>query len=196
MQQPSKLQNEDYFKEQKFAIKVCTEAIDCYNNVFQSHMVKTCTNWEYVGCGKSWCIQYCLLHYYANGLIIIPTSVMSWRSVFFGSKHTAYLFCMLFEKNGSPYQIGEQLFTNSMQQYGQMNLLQILGILLIYEIGQLSAKRFSTLEMILRGIHNNNISITHFCPIYNGWCVCKLSTLIYMAENVKRGSKKTKILST
>ena len=92
MQQPSPIQSEESFREQKFAVEVCTETIDRYNDLFQKYMVKSCTIRGYAGCGKSWCMQYCLLYCYAKGLIGIPTSVMSRRSVFLGSKHIDNIF--------------------------------------------------------------------------------------------------------
>ena len=58
IQNPSPVQNDNSFKEQKFAIKVCIDAIDNYNDMFQNHMVKSCTIRGFAGCGKSWCMQY------------------------------------------------------------------------------------------------------------------------------------------
>ena len=98
MQHSSPMQNAESSKEQKHAIKVCADAIDNYNNPLQTHMVKSCTIRGYAGCGKSWCMQYCLMHCFAKGLIGIPTSVMSRRSVFLGGRHIDYLFCLPFEK--------------------------------------------------------------------------------------------------
>ena len=47
------LQNENSFKEQKYAIKVCTDAIDNYNEPLKNHMVKLFTIGGFTGCGKS-----------------------------------------------------------------------------------------------------------------------------------------------
>ena len=67
-------------------------------------MVKSCSICGYAGCGKSWCMQYCLLYCSSKGLFGLPTSVMSRRSVFLGSKHIDHVFCLPFEKNKmSPY---------------------------------------------------------------------------------------------
>ena len=96
--EPSSLQNDLSFAEQRQSTKICTEAIDDYANVFKSSMIKSCTIRGYAGSGKSWCMQYIMLHCFALGLIGVPTSVMSRRSVFLGSKHIDHMFCLPFDK--------------------------------------------------------------------------------------------------
>ena len=84
--------------EQKVAIKLCTDTINEYANINRRNFVKSCTIRGFAGCGKSWCVQYCLLYCYSKGLLGIPTSVMSRRSVFLGSKHIDHLFYLPFSK--------------------------------------------------------------------------------------------------
>ena len=158
MKNPSPIQSEESFNEQKIAVKVCTEAIDKYNNIFQKCMVKSCTIRGYAGSGKSWCMQYCLLYCYAKGLIGIPTSVMSRRSVFLGSKHIDNICCLPFKKNNlSPWQIAEQAICKLNRYPEKMNLLRSLDILFFDEIGQLPAEILSSMEITFRRIKNNSI---------------------------------------
>ena len=90
------------------AIKSCLEAIGEYADIGHTNMIKSCTIRGYAGSGKSWCMQYCLLYCMSKGLIGVPTSVMSRRSVFLGSKHIDHMFALPFEKKyKSPYQIAE-----------------------------------------------------------------------------------------
>ena len=138
MQYSSQIQSETSFKEQKNAVKLCTDTIDKYSDIFQRNVVKSCTIRGYAGCGKSWCMQYCLLYCYAKGLIGIPTSVMSRRSVFLGSKHIDHLFCLPFDKkHSSPFQIAEKAIGKLMRYPEKVNLLRILDVLFFDEIGQL-----------------------------------------------------------
>ena len=131
----SSLKNYLSFTEQRQAIKMCTEAIDDYANIFKSSMIKSCTIRGYAGSGKSWCMQYCMLHCYALGLIGVPTSVMARRSVFLGSKHIDHIFCLHFEKNMSAYKIAEAVIPRLQRHPEKFNLIRMLDILFFDEIG-------------------------------------------------------------
>ena len=81
---------------------------DCANIFRNSKMLESCTIQGYAGFGKSWCMQYCLIHCFAKGFFGLPTSVMSKRSVFSGSKLIDQILCLLFDKKGiSPYRIAD-----------------------------------------------------------------------------------------
>ncbi len=69
-------------RKQELEIKSCLEAIGKYADIGHTNMIKSCTICCYTGSEKSWCIQYCLLYCMSKGLIGVPTSVMSRRSVF------------------------------------------------------------------------------------------------------------------
>ena len=145
------------YNEQKKAIELCINSIDEYANIHRRNYVKSCTIRGFAGCGKSWCMQYCLLHCYSKGLLGIPTSVMSRRSVFLGSKHIDHLFGLPFSKlNLSPYQIAENAISKLYRYPEKINLLRAMDILFIDEIGQLPAETLSTIEIILRRIRNHS----------------------------------------
>ena len=111
-------------------------------------------------------MQYCLLHCYAKGLIGIPTSVMSRRSLFKGSKHINHLFCLTFAKsNMSPFQIAETAVSKLFRHPEKMNLIKVMDIFFIDEIGQLPAEALSTVEIILRRMRNNSNMIMGFVII-------------------------------
>ena len=155
--EPSSLQNGLSFTEQRQAIKICTEAIDDYANIFKSSMLKSCTIRGYAGSGKSWCMQYCMLHYFSLGLIDVPTSVMARRSVFLGSKHIDHMFCLPFDKkNMSAYKIAEAAISRLQRYPEKLNLLRMLDVLFFDEIGQLPAEIFAAIEIILRRVPDSN----------------------------------------
>ena len=143
----SEIQSEESFQEQKRVIKFCTDPINDYCNIFRTNMVKSCSIRGYAGCGKSWCMQYCLLYCISRGLFGLPTSVMSRRSVFLGSKHIDYIFCLPFEKNRmSPYQIAELAILRLSRYPEKLNVLIVLDVIFFDEIGQLPAETFSALK--------------------------------------------------
>jgi hypothetical protein len=158
-QEASAAQNDESFREQKNAIKICTEVMNEYANIFQNaKMQKSCTIQGYAGCGKSWCMQYCLIHCFAKGLFGLPTSVMSRRSVFLGSKHLDHMFSLPFDKKGmSPYRIAELAISRLQRFPEKINLLRILDVLFLDEIGQLPAEMLSTIDIILRRVCNTDI---------------------------------------
>ena len=48
------------YNEQKKAIELCINSIDEYANIHRRNYVKSCIIRGFIGCGKSWCKQYCL----------------------------------------------------------------------------------------------------------------------------------------
>ena len=158
-QEASAAQNEESFREQKSAIEICTGIMNEYANIFQNaKMQKSCTIQGYAGCGKSWCMQYCLIHCFAKGLFGLPTSVMSRRSVFLGSKHLDHMFALPFDKKDmSPYRIAELAIARLQRFPEKINVLRILDVLFLDEIGQLPAEMLSTIDIILRRARNTDI---------------------------------------
>ena len=155
--QKSHSQPDQSFEEQSFAIKKCCDTINEYANISRTHMLKSCVIRGFAGCGKSWSMQYCILHAYSKGLFAIPTAMMSRRAVFLGTKHLDWLFCFPFEKNFSPYKTAETAIAKLLQEPEKLNILRCLDVLFIDEIGQVSAELLSTIDMILRRIRNSHI---------------------------------------
>jgi hypothetical protein len=111
----------------------------------------------YAGCGKSWMMQYCILHAYSNGLFALPTAMMANRSVFLGTKHIDWLFCLPFEKNHSAYKTAETVIAYVMQKQERLNILRTLDILFIDEIGQVPAELLSVIDIILRRVRESQV---------------------------------------
>ena len=120
-------------------------------------MVKNHVIRGFAGCGKSWCMQYCILHAYSKGLFALPTAMMSRRSVFLGTKHIDWLFCLPFEKIHNPNRIAEIAMGSLLQYPNKMNILKSIDILLIDEIGQTPAELLSVIDIIIRRIRSSQI---------------------------------------
>ena len=93
------------FMEQSFVVKKCTNAIDSYANISRTKLVKNHVIRGYAGCGKSWTMQYCILHACIRGLFALPTAMMANRAVFFGTKHIDWLFGLPFNKILAPIKL-------------------------------------------------------------------------------------------
>ena len=125
-----------------------------YAKIFRNSIFfKSCTIKGYAGCGKSWCIEYCLIHCFTKGLFSLPKSVMSRRSVFLGSKHIDHMFCLLFDKKVmSLYRLSDLAIAGLKRFPEKFNMLLILYVLFLEVIGQLLAEMLSTLDIILRRV--------------------------------------------
>ena len=130
-----------------------------YSNIFQnSKTLKSCTIQGYSVCGKLWFMQYCLIHSFAKGLFGLPTSVMSRCSVFLGGTNIDHMFCLPFDnKDVSPYWIAELDITIIKCFPEKVNMLLILDVLFLDEIGQLPVEVLSTLDIILQRVRNTDI---------------------------------------
>lgn len=111
----------------------------------------------YADCGKLWMMQYFILYAHSKGLLAVPTAMMANRSVFLGTKHIDWVFCLPFEKNYSAYKTAEVAIANLMQNPERMNILQTLDILFVDEIGQLPAELVSVIDIILRRIWDSQV---------------------------------------
>ena len=146
--QQSPDQPDTSFREQSFVIKKCTDAIDNYANISHTKLVKNHVIRGYAGCGKSWTMQYCILHAYSRGLFALPTAMMANRAVFLGTKHIDWLFGLPFEKNFSAYKTAESAIATLMKYPERLNILRTLDVLFIDEIGQVLSELLSVIDII------------------------------------------------
>ena len=83
---------------------------------------------------------------------------MSRRLVFLGSKNIDHMFCLPFDKKGiSSYQKAELDIARLQRFPEKVNMLLILDVLFLDEIGQLPAEMLSTLDIILQRVLNTDI---------------------------------------
>ena len=151
-------QPDSSFEEQKFAIKKSVESIDSYHNgSFHNMFTKSIGIRGYAGCGKSWTMQYVMLYAMSQGLVCIPTAMMSRQSVFLGGKHIHILFGIPAARKLSPHRMAEIAITKLLRDPKKINLLRALDCLFLDEIGQLSAELLAVLDIILRRVKDTNI---------------------------------------
>ena len=83
--------------------------------------------------------------------------MMPRRSVFLGGKHIHILFGIPAEKNISSHRKAELAITKLLRDPKKINLLRMIDILFIDEIGQLPAELLAVLDIILRRLRDTNI---------------------------------------
>ena len=147
----------DSYNEQKLAIQTCINAMDRYSDVLNSNFVKCITILGFAGCGKSWTMMYCMLYAISRGLLVITTSMMARRLIALGGKHLHHVFMIPTESSLSIHRRAEHAIDRITKNSEKLNLIRTLDVLLLDEIGQLSAEMLSVLDMILRRIRENNI---------------------------------------
>jgi hypothetical protein len=151
-------QPDSSFVEQQFAVKNCIKTIESYRNgMFHNSFTKSIGIRGYAGCGKSFIMQYVLLYAMSQGLLCIPTAMMSRRSVFLGGKHIHILFGIPAERNLSPHRMAEIAITKLLRDPKKLNLLRVLDCLFLDEIGQLSSELLAVLDIIFRRVKDTNI---------------------------------------
>ena len=97
--QQSPNQPDTYFNAQNIAIQNCIEVIIAYSNLYRTNMVKSCINIIYTGCVKHCSMQYILLHVISKGLFLLPSTQISRRSIFLGTKHICWIFDLMYNKD-------------------------------------------------------------------------------------------------
>ena len=151
-------QPDSSFKEQSFAIQKCVQAINLYRDgMSHNSFIKSIGIRGFAGCGKSWTMQYIMLYAMSQGLLCIPTAMMSRRSVFLGGKHIHILFCIPADRNVSPHRLAEIAITKLLRDPKKMNLVRSLDCLFLDEIGQLSSEMLAVIDIILRRVKDTNI---------------------------------------
>ena len=153
---PNDSQSIQSYNEQKLAVLYCTNAIENYCQL--TNKFTKCTGIRgFPGSGKTWTMEYCVIHAISRGLNVITSSQMARRSIQLGGKHIAYLFGLPIEKNLSPHRRAELAITKLLRDTKKMNFVLSLDILFIDEMGQLSSELIAVLDIILRKVRETNI---------------------------------------
>ena len=98
-----------------------------------------------------------MLYAISSGFFALTTSMMARRSVHLGGKHIHYLFCLRIEIFLSPPRMAEIAIVKLLRMSHKLNVLRLLNILFVDEIGQVSAELLSVLDIILGRIRDSNI---------------------------------------
>ncbi len=153
----SENQSEASFVQQKNVLESIVSTLDTYANIANVIFVKSTIIRGSAGSGKSFCMVYSIVYSLSKGLLAMTTAMMARRSNCLGGKHIHILFCLPTEKNMSPQRAAEIAIAQLGRYPERINLLLILDILYVDEIGQLSAETLSILDIIMRRLRGVNI---------------------------------------
>ena len=111
------------------------------------------------GSGKSHVIQYLSLVAMSKGLRVMTTALMAVRAMALGGEHMHQLFCINTKTHGTPHRHAELAIDklHCQSQILHLHALLTMDVLVIDEVGQLSAAQFTVLDIILRKLRNSNI---------------------------------------
>ena len=146
------------YKEQKEALAIGVKAIDVYCEGYSQRLfLKSVMITGSPGTGKTF-LEICLLLYaMCKGLHCGVTSVMSKRAVQLGGVHIHKMFCLPGNNKFNLSRLAEIALTTLTSKYSKYYFLQVLDVIFIDEIGQVSAELIATLDIVLRKLKMNDI---------------------------------------
>ena len=151
-------QSEESFEDQLLTDRNCVSAIDQYQNYTgQISFVKCRVIVGSPGSGKSFLLNYIAMYAMSKGLKVAVTALMAQRSVHLGGLHLHKLFHLPVKRMASCHSVSESEIQGLLRNPVSLNILKMVDIIFLDEIGQVSAEVLSSLDLILRKIRDNNI---------------------------------------
>ena len=153
-------QSDASYKEQQCSIDLAVSAINQYSKEWgPKTQVKGILTHGSPGSGKSFVLQAQGLYAFSQGLRVMSTSLMAFRSHAIGGIHIHVLFALEVNRNANIFRQAE-IALDKLHRKSNLKLLHFLltmDVLLLDECGQLSAQQFALLDIILRHARHNNL---------------------------------------
>ena len=150
-------QTDASFNEQRLAVKNCTNAIDRYCSIqHQSTFIKCRVIAGSPGCGKSFLMNYVLLYAMSKGLKVGISAQQACRAVHLGGLHLHKLFSLPVKDQASIHRLAELAITRLISKPKLLRVLQMVQVLFLDELGQVSSEMLAVLDIILRKVRNSN----------------------------------------
>jgi len=151
----TEVQSEDSFLEQRKVISAAVSAMDLYQN-YSTSQPKGVIAAGGPGSGKTSCLQAIGLIARSRGLNVGMSATMCERALQLGGVHFAR-FCKLPHENvTNPCRIAELAIASLMRSAKETEYIRSLDVLLIDELGNVSAEMISALDIIFRRVRNNS----------------------------------------
>ena len=148
-------QSEASFAEQKLVVESAVSAISQYQNFVTLHP-KGLVAAGGPGSGKTSCLQSIGLIARSRGLNVGLATIMCERGQQLGGIHFAR-FCKFPGAGASnPCRLAELAIANLMRSPKELEYIRSLDVLLVDEMGQMSAETLSALDIIFRRVRNNS----------------------------------------
>ena len=149
------LQSDESFAEQKLVIAAAKAAISKYQQ-FTSLHPKGVIAAGGPGSGKTSCLQSIGLIARSKGLNVGMTAVMCERALQLGGTHLARFCKFPAGKMSNPCRFAELSICKLMRSAKDLEYIRSLDVLLIDEMGNVSAELISALDIIFRRVRNNS----------------------------------------
>ena len=151
-------QNQKSYEDQKFALIHSINAIDQYLQCSsQTTFVKFRVIAGSPGSGKSFLLNYAEIYAMTKGLKVVVTALMETRAIHLGGVHIHKLFHLPPNKGMNIHRMSETSLQSLMQNHVSLTILKMVDVLLLDEVGNISAETLSCLDMIIRRVRSNNI---------------------------------------
>ena len=149
------IQSEESFAEQQLVIKAAVSAMDLYQNYYTAQP-KGVVAAGGPGSGKTSCLEAIGVIARARGLNVGMSANMCERALQLGGVHFAR-FCKLPHENvTNPCRVAELAIASLMRSTNETEYIRSLDVLLIDELGNVSAEMISALDIIFRRVRNNS----------------------------------------
>ena len=146
------------FEEQKNALSLGVDTIDKYcMGYVQNTFTKCLIIAGSPGTGKTFLEIILLMYAISKGLKCCITAIMSKRAIQLGGIHIHKLFCLPGHNKFTLHRLAEIALISLQLKIERFRFLQLLNVIFIDEIGQVSSELVSTLDIILRKLRNNDI---------------------------------------
>ena len=149
-------QSDDSFVEQEKSIKIGMEQITKYNDPAPGCVTKGLIIVGGPGVGKTTMLQIFGLIALSRGLSVQMSALMAERSTQLGGSHLAKVFGIPVNKKASPTRLAALAVMNLLRSPSRFEALRRIDILLVDELGTVSAELMSILDMIARRIRGSS----------------------------------------
>ena len=151
-------QTQQSYEDQKVAISHTVDAINQYIDFSrQCTYVKGRVIAGSPGSGKSFLLNYTAIYAMTKGLKVAITALMAQRAVHLGGLHIHKLFYLPVSRHMNLHKMAEGSLLSLVQNPVALNILKMVDVLFLDEVGQISSEMLSCLDMILRRVRSNNI---------------------------------------
>ena len=153
--QRTPVQSEASFAEQQLVIASAVSTMTQYQNFVTTHP-KGLVAAGGPGSGKTSCLQAIGLIARSRGLNVGMAALMAERAQQLGGIHFARFCKFPAGKHANPCRLAELAIANLMRSASDLEYIRSLDVLLIDEMGQISAELISALDIIFRRVRNNS----------------------------------------
>jgi len=149
-------QSELSFEEQKQVLKLARSKLDQYIRA-DKKTVRNLIVTGGPGTGKTTSGQITVVMAISRGLVVGITAIMSVRAKQLGGVHVSSLFCIPVNEYASPQRLAEMALMKLFRRPKLMAYLRQMDVLYFDELGLLSDKIMSTLDIIFRRIRDSSL---------------------------------------